>query len=191
MRKKNLFKSMLMAICCVSVFAFVACSDDDDDKVNDTLKISPDEIEIVTEETSKSVINNGVAPYTIVVSDDDIATTTVDKDSIFVTGVKKGAATITITDKNKFSGKITVSVKDVPELLIFDKKEVTIEGENEDVVTVQGGTAPFTVKVKDEAIATATVDENKVTVKGVKTGTTTITVSDKDEKSGTISVTIK
>lgn len=188
--RKNLFKSMLMAICCVSVFAFVACSDDNE-KVNDTLKISPDKIEIVTEESSKSVISNGVAPYTVVVSDDDIVTTTVDKDSIFVTGVKKGSAIVTITDKNNFSGKITVTVKDAPELLIFDKEDVIIEGENQDVVTVQDGTAPYTVKVKDETIATATVNENKVTVKGVKTGTTTITVSDKDEKIGTINVTIK
>ena len=59
-------------------------------------------------------------------------------------------------------------------------------------MTIQGGEAPYVATVKDATVATATVSANKVTIKGVKAGTTTITVSDKDTKnSGTISVTVK
>ena len=94
-------------------------------------------------------------------------------------------------NKNKNSGKITVTVKAVSGL-DFDKKSVTINVEKEDVVTIKGGTAPYTVESKDSKIATASVKDDKVTIKGVKAGTTTITVADKDKKnSGTISVTIK
>lgn len=191
MRTKNLFKSMLVAICCISVVAFVACSDDDDDKVDNTLKTNPEKVEVFTGETSKVVITNGESPYTITAIDKEIATAELDEDTIFVTGVKEGVAIMHIIDKNKFNAKVVVNVKDATDILIFDKKDVTIEVDKNDVVTVQGGTKPYTAKVEDEDIATANVDENKVTIKGVKAGKTTITVTDKDKKSGTISVTIK
>jgi len=35
------------------------------------------------------------------------------------------------------------------------------------------------------------VKDDKLTIKGVKAGTTTITVADKDKKTGTLSVTVK
>lgn len=191
MKTKNLFKSMLMAVCCVSVFAFASCSDDDDDKIDNTLKFTPEKIEVMAEESAKVVISNGKAPYTIAKS--DIVTTKIDKDTIIVTGVKEGKATINITDKNDFSGElsVTVTAKTAPEALSFDKEEVTLAVEADEIVTIEGGTAPFTATVEDETIATAEIAENKITIKGVKAGTTTITVSDKEEVSGTISVTIE
>lgn len=191
MTTKRLFRTMLMAISCVSLFAFVACSDDDDDKVNETLKIKPEKIEIVVEETGKAVISDGTAPYTVAISDKDIAKAEMDADTVVITGLKEGSAIITITDKNKFSGKVTVTVKEAPEVLSFDKDEVTIEVDKDAVVTVEGGTAPYTATVGDETVATAEVSEDKITIKGVKVGTTTVTVSDEEENSGTISVTIK
>lgn len=47
------------------------------------------------------------------------------------------------------------------------------------------------VAVAPGATATASVTDDKVVVKGVKAGTTSITVTDKDKKTGTISVTVK
>ena len=190
MTTKRLFRTMLMAFSCVSLFAFVACSDDDD-KVNETLKINPEKIEIVVEEMGKAVISNGKAPYTLAISDKDIVKAEMDADTVVVTGLKEGSASITITDKNKFSGKVTVTVKEAPQVLSFDKDKVTIEVDKDAVVTVEGGTAPYTATVKDETVATVELNKDKITIKGVKAGTTTVTVSDKEENSGTISVTIK
>lgn len=191
MSKKH-FKLMLIAICCVFVLGFVACSDDDDkNKLDNSLKTNLENIEVIAGRTAKVVITNGEAPYTAIVNDTGIATAEMDENTIVVTGVKEGVAIIHIIDKNKFNGKVVVNVKDGAEVLILDKKDVTIEVDKNDVVTVQGGTEPYTAKVKDETIATAEVNQNKVTVKGVKVGTTTITITDKEEKSGTISVTIK
>ena len=80
---------------------------------------------------------------------------------------------------------------DAAKTLTFDKKEIEVKATESAVVTIKSGVAPYTAEVKDKTIATATVEADKVTVKGVKAGTTTITVTDKDKKTGTISVTIK
>lgn len=178
-------------------FTFASCYDDDDDKVNNLLKFSPDKVEVAATKTSTVTVSGGTAPYTVVSSDDKTATVKIDKNTITITGVKNGSAKIMVTDKNKNSGQIIVTVKDVVvNELDLSKKDakatVSTTVNKEDVVTIKGGTAPYTAESKDAKIATASVKDGKVTLKGVKAGTTTITVSDKDKKnSGTISVTIK
>lgn len=192
MTTKNLFKSVLVTICCISVIAFTACSsDDDNNNLNDTLKTNIDKIEVFAGSTGNIIIMNGKAPYTAFSNESDIATAEVDENTIVVTGVKEGVAIIHIIDKNKLNAKVVVNVKDGAEVLILDKKDVTIDVDKNDVVTVVGGTEPYTATVNDETIATAEVNENKVTIKGVKAGTTTITITDKEGKKGTVSVTIK
>ena len=44
---------------------------------------------------------------------------------------------------------------------------------------------------KDTKIATVTIKDRKIIIKGVKAGSTSVTVTDKDKKAGTISVTVK
>ena len=44
---------------------------------------------------------------------------------------------------------------------------------------------------KDTKIATATVKDGKIIIKGVKAGSTSVTVTDKNKKTGTISITVK
>lgn len=177
--------------------AFVSCDDDDDNNSSGIFKFSPDKVEVVTGKTATVSVTGGTTPYTVASSDDKIATAVIDKSTITITGVKAGAATITLTDKNKNTGKITVTVKDAtPNELDLSQKDATVatsaDVDKEVVVTIKGGVAPYTAESKDAAIATATVKDDKVTVKGIKAGTTTITVADKDKKnSGTISVTIK
>lgn len=58
-------------------------------------------------------------------------------------------------------------------------------------VTINGGTAPFTVNSSDAKTATATVDKNIITITGVKIGTATILVSDKDKLAGAFEVDVK
>jgi uncharacterized protein YjdB len=173
------------------VFAFASCDKDDNKKVDNILKFKPDKVEVLIGKSDTVTVNGGTAPYTVVSSDSKIASAKVDRSTITITGVKDGSATVMVTDKDKNSGKITVTVK-AASGLDFDKKSVTVNVGKEDVVTIKGGTAPYTAESKDSKIATASVKEGKVTIKGVKAGTTTITVADKDKKnSGSISVTIK
>lgn len=75
--------------------------------------------------------------------------------------------------------------------LICDPAEVVIAPDNSATVTVSGGSAPYTVTSGDEAVATAVVDENTVTITGIAEGTTAIAITDKNKKAGTISVIVE
>ena len=48
-------------------------------------------------------MRNGTQPFTVKSSDEKLATVTVDKEKITVTGVATGAATISVADNNKES----------------------------------------------------------------------------------------
>ena len=108
-----------------------------------------------------------------------------------MTGVKKGQATLTVTDKNKKMASLSIVVKDAASVLSFDKEAVSVDTKKTVNVEVKSGTAPYTVVSKDAKTATATVKDKIVTITGVKAGTTTITVADKDKKTGVITVTVK
>ena len=182
----GLFSLVLVAL----AISFASCDNDDDE--DNGLKFNPGKAEVEVGKTASVVVSGGVETYTVASSDAKIATVKVDKSTITVTGVSKGSATITVTDKNKLAGTIAVTVKEAAIQLGFDKKTPEVGVGKEDIVTITGGTAPYAAVVKDVAIATATIKDAKVTIKGVKAGTTTITVTDKDKKySGVISVTVK
>lgn len=189
MKKLTSISSLVCLSLAALTFTFASCEKDDNGKKS--LKISPsDKVEVVVGSTETVTVSGGISPYTAASSDTKITTATVDKSTISIKGVEKGTATITVADKDKNSAKITVTVKEAG--LTFDKSSVEVEAEKEAVVTITGGTAPYAAESKDATVATATVEDNKITVKGVKAGTTTITVTDKDKKnSGTVNVTIK
>ena len=56
-------------------------------------------------------INGGTAPYTATVKDMKVATATVDGAKVTIKGVKAGKTTVTVTDKNKLTTMIAVTVK--------------------------------------------------------------------------------
>ena len=187
---KSFISSVVMAALCLGSFVFTSC-DKNDNKTPDPLTFSVTKAEVEVSKTVEVTVKNGTQPFTVKSSDEKIATVAVDKEKITVTGVAAGTATISVTDNNKALGSFTVEVKAAAEKLEFDKAEVTVGVEKEEVVTVKSGTAPYTVKVSDEAVATATVSESAITVKGVKAGTATVTVTDKDGKTGEISVKVE
>ena len=180
-----------MAALCLGAFAFVSCDPKKDDKVPEPLSFSVTKAEVEVGKTAEVTVKNGTQPFTVKSSDEKIATVKVEKEKITVTGVAGGTATISVVDKDQATGSFTVTVKAAAEKLAFDKSTVTVGVEKEDVVTVKSGNAPYTVKVSDEAVATATVKEAAITVKGVKAGTTTLTVTDKDGKTGEIAIKVE
>ena len=187
---KSFISSVVMAALCLGSFVFTSC-DKNDNKTPDPLTFSVSKAEVEVGKTVEVTVKNGTQPFTVKSSDEKIATVTVDKEKITVTGVAEGTATINVTDDAKAIGSFTVEVKAASEKLEFDKAEVSVGVGKEDVVTVKSGTAPYTVKVADEAVATATVNEAAITVKGVKVGTTTVTVTDKDGKTGEVAIKVE
>ena len=185
MKTKPFLKSMALVICCLTSFVLVSC-DKDDDKPN--LKISPNKVEVAVGKTVTVSVSNGTAPYTTKSSDAKIAVAKSDKNAIVITGVKDGSAMITITDRKGVTVKETPKT---PKGLDFDKQSITVSVGKDGIVTVKGGAQPYSAVAKDVNIATVSVKENKVNIRGVKAGKTTITVTDKDKKTGTINVTVK
>lgn len=88
---------------------FVSCEKDDADKK--VLKFSPSTVEIAVDSTAKVNVSGGLTPYVAVSSDTTFVKTTVDKSVISIKGKAKGKTIISVTDKDKVSGKITVTVK--------------------------------------------------------------------------------
>jgi len=190
MRTNFISKTMAAVACCVlSVAAFTAC-DNDDDKQGD-IKFDPTTVEVAPDKTSTVTIKNGTTPFTVASSNEKVTTATVKDNTVTITGVKEGSAYITVKDKALLAGKIPVLVTKNPNGLTFDKTSASMAVGKTDAVSVKNGTKPFTATSGDTKIATCSVKDNKVTIKGVKVGTTTVTVTDKSKRTGTINVTVK
>lgn len=187
---KSFFSTVVTAALCLGSFAFVSC-DKNSNKTPDHLTFSVTKAEVEVGKTVEVTVKNGKQPFTVKSSGEKVATVKVEKEKITVTGVAAGTATISVTDNAKAIGSFTVEVKAAAEKLEFDKAEVTVGVEKEETVTVKSGTAPYTVKVTDDAVATASVSEAAITVKGVKAGTTTLTVTDKDGKTGEVAIKVE
>ena len=183
---KNLLRTVLMAVCCLGVATFVSCSKDDDEAGK--LKFSVDKLELSPTATSKVTIKNGTQPFTAKSVSEATATVKVEGNVMTITGVKSGKTSIIVSDKNKLSGTLPVKVF-LP--LVFDKLEVNVNPDKTESFQVKAGKAPFKVTVKDKAIASASINGSTVTVKGLKVGKTSITVTDSDNTSGQINVIVK
>jgi len=117
MNTKNILKSMVMAAVCLGSIAFASCSDDDDNNSTSTtaLKFSKSSVSVTVGEIDTLKVTNGTQPFTVKSSSDAIATVATKNDSIFVTGVAEGTATIVVTDNNKGTGCFSATVKKAEE----------------------------------------------------------------------------
>ncbi len=183
MEIKTVFKTMMVAAVCLGSTILASCSDDD----NDGIKLSASKVELGVDSTQTIAAANCTTPLTVKSSDEATATATTEKATITIKGVKAGATTILVTDANKQTANISVTVK---EMLAFDKTNVSVAADKTESVTIKSGTAPYTIAVKDATIATATVENTTITIKGVKAGTTTITVTDSKKVTGIINITV-
>lgn len=188
MRTKNFFKFAAMTVAAVFTLSMTSCDDDDDAK---GIKCNPATLTLEVGKTADVKLAGGTEAYTVKTTDANTATAVVNKSTITVTGVKEGKATITITDANKLTAALPVTVAAKTADVTLDKSTVSVGVSKEDVVTVKTGTSPYTASVKNSKIATASVKDTKVTIKGVSAGTTTVTITDKNKKSATVAVTVK
>lgn len=186
MKQKSILRTCVLAACSLGLVAFSSCSKDDNDK-ND-LRLSMAKVQVAQGASATVTVSKGTPPFVAKSANDQVATAKIVKNVLTVTGVKAGRTSVTVTDKNKRAKSLPVFVA-AP--LSFDKGTVEVAVGKEVVVAVKSGTAPYTVMSKDSKTATATVKDAKVTIKGIKAGKTSVSVTDKNKIAGTIEVIVK
>lgn len=171
--------------------ALVSCSDKDDEAPAATpLTFDAENVEVAVGATVAVKVKDGQAPYTALEKEKEVATAKVEENTITITGVSKGKTTVVVTDSKQNTGTITVTVKDKG--IDLDKEELKLKVDEEGVVTILGGKGPYLPTVEKEDIATASIKEDKLTVKGLKAGTTLVTVTGLDKMNiATLSVTVE
>lgn len=185
METKKFYKFAAAILCTVFAIAITSCSNDDDN--NSALKFTPSSVTVAVGASQTLDVSGGTEAYTVKSSDEKIAKASVSKSTIIVSGIKAGKAIVMVTDSKKASGTFNVTVADG---VVVDKPKVSVATDKEQTVNISGGTAPYSVSVKDATIATASVKDNSLTIKGVKAGSTTVTVTDKDKKMAMVAVTV-
>lgn len=185
MVKKTFLNIAFLSLCSMFALSLTSCDDDDDQGI----LCNPKKVEIVEGASADVKLSGGTEAYTAKSSDEKVATVKVDKSTLSIMGVKAGKTNILITDAKKQTATLAVTVKGTP--LEFDKSTVSVATGKTDVVTVKSGTAPYAAVSANTKIATATVSDKQVTIKGIKAGKTTVTIYDKDKKTGTVIVTVK
>ena len=100
--------------------------------------------------------------------------------SVYVLSLMLSGTFFIACDNDESNGKLT-----------FDKNGVEVFVGEETVVKVRGGVAPYEATPADKTIAEATVDGGDITIKGLKEGTTTVKVTDKNGLEATIAVEVK
>lgn len=185
---KILTRILLLSSLLATIFLTSCKKDDDDDK---SMKLTREKVEIQEGYSTTVTVSNGTAPYAVISSNKNVATVSISSTTITIKGVEQGTAVIKVTDSNSaYTKNINVTVTEAT-LLSFDKDSISLALNETGLVTVSKGTAPYSFTLTDQAIATVSVAENKITIVGDKAGITKVNVKDKDKKyTGTFTVTV-
>ena len=77
-----------------------------------------------------------------------------------------------------------------PKELILEKTSLTLKVAETATLTVTSGNGSYTVKVADQAVASATVTQNTLKITAIAQGETVVTVADAKGKTASLSVTV-
>ncbi|MDD4590002.1 MAG: Ig-like domain-containing protein [Parabacteroides sp.] len=78
----------------------------------------------------------------------------------------------------------------VIEEIQLDKTEIDLKINESTTVIIKGGNGEFNAKAEDESIATVSVVNRVITIKAVKEGSTTVTVTDNKNNTATLDITV-
>lgn len=194
-------KYFFLAVLAMSLMtAFTSCSDDDDDSPVEPqktaeLKLDADTLIIEVGGSSTFNITDGGGDYKVFIENSDVATVTLDGNTVTVQSLKLGKTGVVVSDAQGNYKRIPVKCMYMH--IILDKETVDLGmklGHTDGVakVTVTAGNGVYQAVSADETIAKISgIADNVITIQGVKQGTTTVTITDQMGLSKTVTVNVQ
>jgi len=150
------------------IITIISCSENKPDIPAIDLKLDKSAVTLKRGKTVAVTIKSGNGGYSVATKDEKIATASVNENIVTIQAVGEGMTTITVTDKQQKKAIINVIVPYAS--LKLDKSAVTLKRGKTIAVTIESGNGGYSVTTKDEKIATASVNENIVTIQAVGEG---------------------
>lgn len=142
-------------------------------------------------------VSGGVAPYVASSSDARIVTASVSGNSLTLTPLKAGTASVVVYDAKNATVTIPVTVDDgagsssSSVLTVNAPSAITLGvGGSAASYVIMGGTSPYSAVAGDSRIVAATVSSSILTVTPLKAGTTSVSVFDAAGKTVAINFTV-
>jgi len=169
---KNFYSFFIAGILLATLFT--SCDDKDDDNTEPALQLSKTACELTSDIPYIEIdVTKGAGNYTTVSSDKNIAVSEIDGSKLLIYAVGTGTANVTVTDQNKNTATVKVTINEliinpmpVAQLVFIKKGEVKIldypvEPEAKDYV-----------ESENTDIATSKIENGKISISGIKTGET-------------------
>ncbi|WP_288898141.1 pilus assembly protein N-terminal domain-containing protein, partial [uncultured Capnocytophaga sp.] len=181
------FKLLIAGLAIITLL-FTSCKKEEetqDETAN--LTLAKTSLTLKVGEYEKVAIKTGNGTYTATSSDITKATVTLVNNELTITALAEGLATVTVSDAKNHTADISVKVLD----LVVPGEHITLLKGNTATRTVSFGN-DYKVATTDAAIATASIDNNLLTIEAISKGNALVTVKDLvSEKVQTFSVTVE
>ena len=161
-----------------------------------TIAIDAEPVSLEGRFSDGNLADDEMLTYSVTSSDDGIATATLADDMLTLTGISKGAVTITVTATDQYGDSATDTFELTSENLVpmvadpigdksvtiaIDAPPVSLEGVFSDGNLADDEMLTYSVTSSDDGIATATLSEGMLTLAGISKGVVTIAVTATDK----------
>jgi hypothetical protein len=107
-----------------------------------------------------------------------------------VKAIAAGTAKVKITDSKGKEGTLTITIT-APSTLGLSKTAINLEAvQGSETITVNSGNGNYKATVANQLVAKASVNGDKITIKGKINGTTAVVIEDKKGQKSTLNVTV-
>lgn len=176
---KNITALFKIALAILAI-ALVSCTKDKMDSNNQAIKFDKTSVNLLVDKTVDVTISGGDQKnYAATAKDASLVRLEVKGNQLTIQGLKKGETDIEVRSAGKSATlKAVVSEKFVisqSEIVVLENKEILL-----DLIGSEG--KKLTLEVKDSKIAQANLEGQKIKIRGLKAGKTTLIVSFQDEK---------
>lgn len=185
-------KNLLYLAGFLIAFAGIFSGCDEDDPSYSNLLADTQELLINFDETTEGMFRviQGNGNYKVTSSNEEVATATVEGNTIKVTALKAGSTSLTITDWAKMSTSVQVIVDQLTDLVLVTTS-TTMYPEETKTVDVYTGNRGYKVTVDNSSVAKASVDETgKIQITSLAPGTAKVTVTDRQNKQAELTVKV-